>query len=266
MNPSTLTSHQAVPEFLSFLYDGSRAVPSWLWTALALHDPTRDLRLRPFYDFLRHEAVSVPGDIAEFGVFRADATITIALQLIRMGIDRRVYGFDSFTGFPEYAPQDDPSVFDYLRAEGRITQEHFEWVKLLRSAENLRLYRQHRFTDTNLQLVRQRIASYRLDNVVLHPGQFADTIAALPPTVRFCAVLMDCDLYESYRLALPACWERLSPGGFVYLDEYFSLKYPGPRIAVDDFCARYDITPQRVLGYSADDQFERWFIRKPLER
>ena len=34
--------------------------------------------------------------------------------------------------------------------------------------------------------------------------------------------LIDCDLYESYKYALPTAWENTIKGGMIYLDEYYS--------------------------------------------
>ena len=43
----------------------------------------------------------------------------------------------------------------------------------------------------------------------------------------------------------------------IYLDEYSSLKFPGPRIAVDRFCAEHGIRPTLLRR---DGTFERWAI------
>ena len=39
------------------------------------------------------------------------------------------------------------------------------------------------------------------------------------------AVLMDCDLYDSYMDTFNFVWSRLNNGGMIYLDEYYSLKF-----------------------------------------
>ena len=48
-------------------------------------------------------------------------------------------------------------------------------------------------------------------------------------------VLLDFDLYKAYSDVLPVVWPLLRDGGAIYLDEYFSYKFPGARIAVDEF-------------------------------
>jgi hypothetical protein len=74
------------------------------------------------------------------------------------------------------------------------------------------------------------------------------------------AALLDCDLYSSYKIALPFIWERLSRGGYVYLDEYYSLKFPGARIACDEFFSLLFEKPLKAAQIQRD--FERWYAIK----
>ena len=82
----------------------------------------------------------------------------------------------------------------------------------------------------------------------------------LAKDVRFMGVWLDCDLYNSYRLALPFVWGKLMCGGYIHLDEYYSLKYPGVRIAVDEFFSGKEDKP-RMHGKRTMD-FERWYVTK----
>ena len=51
----------------------------------------------------------------------------------------------------------------------------------------------------------------------------------------FSAALIDCDLYCSYKQSLPFVWDKLSKGSYMFLDEYYSLKFPGARIATNEY-------------------------------
>jgi len=67
--------------------------------------------------------------------------------------------------------------------------------------------------------------------------------------------LLDCDLYQSYRTALEYIWPRLSAGGFIFLDEYFSLKFRRARIACDEFFEGKPQSPggsRRTMEFSSD--------------
>ena len=46
---------------------------------------------------------------------------------------------------------------------------------------------------------------------------------------------LDSDLYESYKTVLPYAYSNLVPGGYIHLDEYYSLKFQVPKIATDNF-------------------------------
>jgi len=73
--------------------------------------------------------------------------------------------------------------------------------------------------------------------------------------------LMDCDLYQSYLETFHFVWPRLSIGGLIYLDEYYSLKFPGARIASDEFI---QLNPEAVIHQfkTSPGEFERWGIIK----
>jgi hypothetical protein len=76
----------------------------------------------------------------------------------------------------------------------------------------------------------------------------------------FMAAMIDCDLYLSYQTALPFAWERLVRGGYLSLDEYYSLKFPGGRIAADEFFEAKADKPQKHR--LRPGEFERWYVRK----
>ena len=82
---------------------------------------------------------------------------------------------------------------------------------------------------------------------------------------KFCSVLMDCDLYDSYKIALPFVWERMETDAYMFLDEYFSLKFPGARVAIDEFFNE----DNKPISYKTNTEwshvgmdFERWYARK----
>ena len=72
--------------------------------------------------------------------------------------------------------------------------------------------------------------------------------------------LIDCDLYESYKYTLPKAWENTITGGMIYLDEYYSLKFPGAKIAVDEFIKDRIKIETKTTNYDPD--FLRSYIIK----
>jgi hypothetical protein len=169
-----------------------------------------------------------------------------------------------------YDPNDEAQRFEELFAQGRITAEHY--AAILKHRDCLALLGKdpsrlttcsasNNFSTVDLGLLRAKIAYLGLDNLRLAPGNFAQTLAEGGlETGPLCAVLIDCDLYQSYLQVLEYAWPRLVPGGAIYFDEYYSLKFPGARIACDAFFADKPDKPQAHTRLPGD--FERWFVRK----
>lgn len=246
-------------------------VDRWEYAVLGVYDYEAPGKFRAYYEWLQRDLVRVEGDVLEAGVYRGVSLLATALLLKRMGSDRRVYGFDTFSGFPPvYHPNDAFEAFDRLRDEGRITAEHhaahrrlLEYRRLLDGPDSevtpASISGSGDFSAASRRYVERRAEVLGLDNIVLVEGTFEETMAAdRLPELRLAAALLDCDLYDSYRIALPFIWDRLASGGFVFLDEYYSLKFPGARIACDEFFAAQDARPQRAEP--EEREFERWFV------
>ena len=74
------------------------------------------------------------------------------------------------------------------------------------------------------------------------------------------AAILDCDLYESYHTSLNFIWPKLSDNGYIYLDEYYSLKFPGAMIATDEF---FQTKRQKPICHMKEKgDFERWSVIK----
>lgn len=242
----------------------------WEFNVVGVDNYAKSGRLSEYYAFLIENHAVIPGDICEVGVYRGASLLATAMLLKELGSAKRVWGFDSFGGFPSYHANDQIEKFDDLFRDGVIDEQLYRQVKLNQEYRALNLQApltpanistSGAFADTSLQLVQRKIEFLDLDNIVLVPGAFAETMTDLTPGhFHFCAALIDCDLYSSYAACLPFVWQHLSFGGYMFLDEYYSLKFPGARIATNDFFADKRDKPQmhrRVPG-----EFQRWFVRK----
>jgi O-methyltransferase len=158
---------------------------------------------------------NVPGDLIETGIWRGGATIFMRGVLAAYGItDRVVWAADSFEGLPPPThPQDgnvdlSKTVFPFLAVSLEQVCELFKRYDLL---------------DGQVKFLK---------------GWFKDTLHAAP--IEKLAVLrLDGDLYESTIDALNALYEKVSDGGFVIIDDYYSC--PPCKLAVDDFRSSRDI-------------------------
>jgi O-methyltransferase len=158
----------------------------------------------------------VAGDFMEAGVCQGGASIFMrALQVAHGEDHRQMWVADSFQGLPE--PN---SEFD----RGYEFQEARQpWLA------------------ATLEAVQDNFSTYGLLSERVHflPGWFADTLKGAP--VEALAVLrIDADLYASTRDVLLAAYDKLAPGGFIIVDDYYA--FPPCRRAVDEFRDQRKIT------------------------
>ena len=149
---------------------------------------------------------SVSGDLLEAGVWRGGSTIYMRAILRALAVrDRAVWVVDSFRGLP---PSSHP--LDTIDFSG--------WSQLAVSADD----------------VRENFRRYDLldDQVRFVEGFFADSLPSAPID-RLAILRIDADMYASTMDVLVPLYDKLSPGGFVIIDEYFSVE--PCRRAVDEF-------------------------------
>lgn len=114
---------------------------------------------------------------------------------------------------------------------------------------------EHDFSDetalgVSLDAVKGNFARYGLldDQVRFVEGWFSETLPGAPVD-RLALLRLDADLYESTWQILNALYSKVSPGGFVIVDDYGVLR--PCRTAVNDFRAREGITdPIETIDHS----------------
>ena len=245
-------------------------IDGWEIEALGLTNPKKPSRLDLWFEFLAHDAPKITGDVAEFGIFRGASFVPSALILNEVAPQKTLYGFDSFSGFPEVEDSADSlKNFLVLAEEGKISEGHFEKVvraqgiraKTGRGDDFRTVSTSSDFSSTNRQVVDVRLAHFHLQNTRILEGYFEETINSIAG-VALAGILLDSDLYEGYRLILNLLSDSVSQGGMVFLDEYFSLKFAGPKIAVDEYL-RQNPRVWELHGFLEEATgFERFVLRK----
>ncbi len=243
----------------------------WEFNVLGIYNYKQPGPHDALYDFIRENHDRIEGDIVEAGVYRGKSLFGMAMLLKSLGSTKKIYGYDSFSGFPPvYDTKDDLERFDEMAAQGMISAEHlekirrnWEWRKLVSAKPQTvkTISSSGDFSDTSKALVEKKMEFLGLDNIVLVEGSFSDTMrssAAAPESVM--AVLMDCDLYKSYLDTFSFVWPRMSKGAMIYLDEYYSLKFPGARLATHEFLDGKAASLRMAPLKSGD--FERWYVLK----
>lgn len=176
------------------------------------------------YDRIRH----IPGDIVECGVGKG---MTLAMLCYLAGSEdgpvkgRRVWGFDSFEGWPE-PTEWDRSPRNPQKGEWAIPEEQVrQWLEGSKIPQA--------FPHLDLRLVR---------------GFVGESLPQFE-SVRPAFLHLDLDLYPGYRDALRHLFSRMALGGIVAFDEYREFpqteqfgfgkieKWPGCTRAVDEFFA-----------------------------
>ncbi len=170
---------------------------------------------------------NVPGDFLEAGVCRGGAAIFLrALQVAHEQAGRATWAADSFQGLPKPSADVDLAMaMDYSEARQ-------PWLSF------------------DLDTVTEHFRRYDLldENVMFLPGWFADSLPSAP-VQRLAVLRIDADLYQSTREALESLYDKVSPGGFVIIDDYGAFE--ACRRAVDAFRGRHGVqAPLRRIDWS----------------
>ena len=239
----------------------------WEFGVLQIHNP-KVSTYGPYFDLIP-KSEGIKGDLVEIGVWRGASLLTSGLLLQGLSSTKKVHGYDTFSGFPSKSTEDEFSNFEEMYKAGQISKSHIERVRrnlrhlsaVGKSSLTTEISSSLDFSSTSLELVKKKVNYLNLDVCIeLHDIDVIEMNEHdLPESISL--VLLDVDLYKGYKSCLPLIWDRLTPGGSIYLDEYFSLKFPGPRLAVDDFCKKMNIEPRFLCNWL---DFERWVITKPV--
>jgi O-methyltransferase len=159
------------------------------------------------------ESEGIPGAIVDCGTFNGGS----ATMMSSGAPTREVWGFDSFEGLPP-AGEHDPD-----RAA--------EWEGTLKASE---------------AKVREAFARFaHPERLHLVKGWFEDTFPKTEAQIDRVAMLhADGDWYDSVLLTLETFYAKVSPGGFVVIDDYRA--WEGAKIATDEYRAAHGIDAPMV--------------------
>ena len=102
----------------------------WEFNVLQIYNYKLTGKLDGYFDFIRNNHDKIEGDICEIGVYRGFSIIATALLLKELGSSKKVWGFDSFSGFPAYHENDSLDKFKDLYDNGVISENHFQNFQL----------------------------------------------------------------------------------------------------------------------------------------
>lgn len=158
-----------------------------------------------FFDWVLEQVKNVPGDVVECGVGKSKTLQILSALLDARKSDRKLYGYDSFEGFPEPS-EEDVSPRNLQKGERKIEREK---VYELFEKQNLTM-------------------------PILIKGFFSNTLPNAHHTIAL--LHLDVDIYQSYMDCLTYLWDQVSEGGIIIFDEYKHKNYPGATKAIEQFC------------------------------
>jgi O-methyltransferase len=175
------------------------------------------------------EQAGIAGSILECGVLDGGGSALMAFATRRSG--RPVHMFDSWEGLPITTAKDGATGEKWIGQCVGSPARVFEVMQAL-GIESTRLH--------------------------AHRGWFHETFPLVGGKIDSLAMLhVDCDFYEPVLLTLETWYPKLSPGGFVQIDDY--EEFSGCQKATDEF-----------LEAHPDARLETWgafgraiFFRKP---
>lgn len=147
---------------------------------------------------------------------------------------RRIYGFDSFEGFPKPSAED-RSPRNPRKGEWKVSTVESVYQVLVNGIEG-------DFVQESVTLVKgffdESLEQYRGGKVAL--------------------LHLDVDLYQSYKVTLEYFWPKVAQGGVVLFDEYKNTigMFPGANKAIDEFLG------DRVSQIQHNARVDRYYILK----
>jgi hypothetical protein len=188
-------------------------------------------RFLAMYEVFRR-ALPVKGSVVECGVFRGFGLMTwakLSTILEPENLTRRIYGFDTFDGFPE-VHKNDQSRFAASSA-GDLRSSSFDEL-----TELIAQYDRDRFLGhiPKVELVKGDIVKTAPDFVASHPHLVVSLL------------FIDCDLYAPTKAALEAFVPRMPRGSILAFDELDNPIWPGETLATLENLGIRNLRLQRV--------------------
>ena len=187
----------------------------------------------------RLNRTGVRGAFVECGVYRGGSAGVLAFEAMKTP-DRELWLFDAFSGMPAAAAQDD----DFAR--------EIEGDYVGSEAQTRRILERVGMDPKRLQL---------------RVGWFDDTYPHAD-VAQVSLLHVDCDFYDPVKLTLETFYPRLSPGGYVVINDYGS--FGGCRVATDEFLKSLpeDVVPaaidMHVVFFQKPEPGGRWPSMPPI--
>ncbi len=214
---------------------------------LASSDPV-ETRIENFTKYVRRQhltrflalyevfkkVIHVKGSVVECGVNRGYGLMAWAkfsAVLEPVNLTRRIYGFDSFSGFPSVSEKDKTGPAWETAQPGALHADSYDELQRL-----IDLYDKDRFLG-------------HIPKVQLIKGDATKTIPAFMadnPHLVVSLLFMDFDLYEPTKIALECFVPRMPKGAIIAFDELDNPLWPGETKALIDALGMRSLQLERM--------------------
>lgn len=186
--------------------------------------------------------LDIKGSVVECGVNQGYGVMTwakLSAILEPTNLTRRIYGFDTFDGFPDVTEQDLSPNSDHIKVGDLAADTLVELEKLTQ------IYDSTRFLG-------------HIDKVKLIKGDANETIpnfVSNNPHLMISLLYLDFDLYEPTKTALEYFLPLMNKGAIIAFDELDNPLWPGETKAMFEFMNKYNLKIKRLpfdpfIGYA----------------
>jgi hypothetical protein len=189
-------------------------------------------RFLALYEIFKR-VIDVKGSIVECGVNHGFGIMTwakLSAILEPVNLTRRIYGFDTFAGFPSISEKDRSAASMHVKEGDLFANSHDEILELSRLHDSTRFIG-------------------HVPKVELVRGDAVRTIpqfVASHPHLVVSLLYLDFDLYEPTKAALEHFLPRMPRGAVVAFDELDNPLWPGETVAMLEFQERFRFRLQRL--------------------
>ncbi len=177
--------------------------------------------------------LQVKGSIVECGVFRGGGLMAwakLSAVLEPVNLTRRIYGFDSFEGFPAVSAKDAQGLGQNVKSGDLYANSYDELQELIQ------IYDSDRFLG-------------HVDKVHLVKGDATKSIPAFIEANQHLVVsllFLDFDLYEPTCAAIEHFYPRIPRGGIIAFDELDNPLWPGETLSMLEKIGAGNLRIQRM--------------------
>jgi hypothetical protein len=188
-------------------------------------------RFLALYEIFK-KTLSIKGSVIECGVNHGYGVMSwckFSSILEPVNLTRRVYGFDTFEGFPSVSEKDKSSQSEHVK-KGDLAADTFEELETLAEIFDSTRFLGH------------------VKKLTLIKGDATETIPRFVvdnPHVIVSLLFMDFDLYEPTRVALEHFLPRMPRGAVIAFDELDNPLWPGETQAMLELMQEYSFRIER---------------------